>query len=249
MAKRLDTALSQLAGISRTAARELITQGRVLVNGVTVAKPSAQLRDTDILEYDLPEISYVSRGGHKLQAALDAFGVELGGRVCLDVGASTGGFTDCMLRRGAAFVYALDVGTAQLHPSLREDERIRSIENTNILAVPLGYFDPTPSFAAIDVSFVSATKILPHAAQLLGSNQRFHNAQIIVLVKPQFECGRAVLSKRGVVRDKEARQAAVNLVAKTGESAELILRAVVESPIKGGGGNTEYLALFERENE
>ena len=242
MTKRLDVELSQLAGISRTTARELITAGCVRVNGVTAAKPGAQLRDTDTVEYDLPRLSYVSRGGHKLHAALDAFGVDLGSRVCLDVGASTGGFTDCMLQRGAALVYALDVGTAQLHPNLRTDERVRSIENTNILAVSPGYFDPTPSFAAIDVSFVSAAKILPHAAQLLGK----HDAQIIVLVKPQFECGRAALSKRGVVRDKKAHQAAVEQVAKAGEDARLILRAVTESPIKGGDGNTEYLALFER---
>jgi len=227
--------------MSRSAAKELINAGGARVNGLTVTKPGAQVCESDLLEYDLPSVSYVSRGGHKLQAALDTFGIDLGSRVCLDIGASTGGFTDCMLQNGATLVYALDVGTAQLHPRLREDVRVRSIENTNILSVHPGDLNPLPAFTAIDVSFVSASKILPHAARLLEGNGN----KIIVLVKPQFECGRANLSKRGIVRNEKVRKAALALVVKAGNAAGLRFRTYIESPIKGGDGNTEYLAFFE----
>ena len=238
--KRLDIVISQLANISRSAAKELIITGKTRVNGVVIVKPGAQISTGDNVEYLLPEISYVSRGGHKLAAALDNFHIDLLGRICLDIGASTGGFTDCMLHRGAVFVHALDVGTAQLHPTLRADTRVRSLENTNILDVPPDGFTPVPSFATIDVSFVSAAKILPHVANLDGIEQ------IVVLVKPQFECGRAALNKRGIVIDERAHKQAVINITSAGKNAGLRAAGICESPIKGGDGNTEYLALFDR---
>ena len=238
MEKRLDITVSRLAGISRAIAKELITEGKVCVNGKTTAKPGALVSANDRIEYNLPETSYVSRGGHKLRSALNTFGITLDGRVCLDVGASTGGFTDCMLQHGAALVYALDVGTAQLHPTLKAHVRVRSIENTNILAVAPNAFAPPPTFAAVDVSFVSATKLLPHIVGITNIQQ------IVVLVKPQFECGRAQLSKHGIVHSEKAHKQAIANVTAAAESNGLHAVGFCESPIKGGDGNTEYLALY-----
>ena len=242
MHNRLDAAVSLLAGISRAMANELVYSGQVRVNGVTTLKPGIRISESDIVEYHMPKTVFVSRGGYKLQAALEGFRIELSGRICLDVGASTGGFTDCMLYYGAALVHALDVGTAQLHQKLRADERVLFVENTNVLSVIAGSLKPLPDFAALDVSFVSASKVLPHVACLLSEN----TAQIVVLVKPQFECGRFGRNKRGVVRDNKLREAAVKTVVKSGEEAGLCLCGVIESPIKGGDGNSEYLALFKR---
>ena len=240
---RLDVKLAQLSDLGRPAAKELIVSGGVRVNGVIITKPGTMIQETDDIDYDLPMISYVSRGGRKLQAALEAFEIDLKGQICLDIGASTGGFTDCMLHHGATLVYALDVGTAQLHPKLRADSRVRSIEKTNVLAIKPDDLDPTPQFAVIDVSFVSASKVLPYASLLLDGTQ------IVVLIKPQFECGRSSLNKHGVVKDKKTHKKAVELVSEAVKNSGLTLRAVIESPIKGGDGNTEYLALFEKERK
>ena len=235
--------MARLAGLSRSAAQELVREGKVRVNGAAAAKPGMMIRETDRVDYSFEQPRYVSRGGRKLEAALAAFRIDLRGCVCLDVGASTGGFTDCMLQHGARYVYALDVGTAQLHEKLRADVRVKSLENTNVLAVTREIFHERPSFAAMDVSFVSAAKILSGAQVLAGIGR------VVVLVKPQFECGRAKLGKRGIVRDSAAHRAAVEGVTKAGESAGLRRRGVIESPIRGGDGNREYLVFFEQAEE
>jgi len=238
MLRRLDIAIAQLSGLSRPAAKELINNGGVRVNNLVVTKPGLQVGTDDIIEYTLPDITFVSRGGYKLLAALEEFGIDLRDHICLDVGASTGGFTDCMLQRGASLVYAIDVGTAQLHPTLRTDTRIHSLENTNILDINPDYFSPEPTFATVDVSFVSSTKILPHLASLNSLEQ------IVVLVKPQFEVGKTNLSKSGIVRNEKTRKKAVDSVIRTGVAAGLHFCGSIESPISGGDGNIEYLALF-----
>jgi len=242
MYSRLDVAVTQLSGLSRSAAKELITSGNVRVNGTIVTKPGLQVNPDDTIEYTLPDITFVSRGGYKLLAALEAFNINLHDRVCLDVGASTGGFTDCMLQHGACLVYAIDVGTAQLHPTLRADTRVHSLENTNILDITLHHFSPIPTFATVDVSFVSSTKILPHLTSLNSLEQ------IIVLVKPQFEVGKSNLSKSGIVRNEKSRIKALDTVIQAGKSAGLHFCDAIESPVSGGDGNIEYLALFSNKS-
>lgn len=205
------------------------------------------ISEADTLECTLPR--FVSRGGLKLLSAINECNIRLDNRVCLDVGASTGGFTDCMLQHRAAFVHAVDTGTSQLHESLLQNPRVNKLENTNILNIHT--LSPVPSFAAVDVSFVSVTKILPHICSLLAIEDVADDEAIIaVLVKPQFECGRSALSKRGVVHDKRTQLQAVELVcAQLGQllkSRQALHTA--PSPILGGnskhGGNTEFLVVF-----
>ena len=234
----MDVAVAELSGLSRAAAKELIIGGDVKVNNAVATKPGLQISESDAIDYTLPDISFVSRGGYKLLFALDTFGIDLHGRVCLDVGASTGGFTDCMLQRGASFVHALDVGTAQLHPNLRTDTRVHSVENTNILDINPNNLSPTPTFATVDISFVSSTKILPHLASMS------YIEQIIILVKPQFEVGRGNISKRGIVRNEKTRKKAIDSVVNSAVTAGLRFCGFCESPITGGDGNIEYLAFF-----
>ena len=235
---RLDIALAKITGLSRTASQELITSGDVCVNGITTLKPGIQVCPKDRIDYRLPQVSFVSRGGHKLRAALEAFNIDLTGQICLDIGSSTGGFTHCMLTHGAALVYALDVGTAQLHPQLRLDTRVVSMENTNILNIMPHTFCLPPVFAALDVSFVSVTKILPHVATFPELKN------IVVLIKPQFECGKAALNKRGIVKDEKSRKQAISAVTAAAVAADLCLVGLQESPLQGGDGNVEYLAHF-----
>ena len=237
---RLDVAVAKRFGISRTYAASLIRQGAVRLNGRLADKPGVDMANEATLECALPTKRYVGRGGHKLEAALAAFNINLDGVVCLDVGASTGGFTHCMLLHGAAFVHAIDVGTSQLAQQLRQDPRVNSLENTNILTIHQTNLKPPPSFATIDVSFVSATKILPHVASLTAPN-----GKLVILVKPQFECGRAALNRRGIVKDTKDHKRAVDKVIECGQGAGLKFCAKMPSPITGGDGNIEHLLYFE----
>ncbi|MBO7761925.1 MAG: TlyA family RNA methyltransferase, partial [Clostridia bacterium] len=190
---------------------------------------------------DLP---YVSRGGLKLEAALKAFSLSPRGAVALDVGASSGGFTDCLLQNGATLVYAVDSGTGQLAMELLEDARVVSMEGYNARYMQPSDFPQTPTFAVMDVSFISQTLILPALASVLPPK-----SQIVTLIKPQFEVGRAHVGRGGIVRDEKARQAAIARVTDAAGLLGLDFRAVITSPIRGGDGNVEYLAHFEKKGE
>jgi len=238
--KRLDVIVAEKYGVPRSYAGEAVSNGLVSVNGKTVNKPGAKYGGDDAVSLDDTQTRYVSRGGRKLEAALDRFGLSVTGLVCGDIGASTGGFTDCMLKRGAARVYAVDNGTGQLAPSLAADKRVVSMEGINareLFALP----EPL-DFIAADVSFISLGLIAANLRVLLKNG-----GNAVILVKPQFEAGAAALDKRGVVRDKSAREKAVGSVAEFYGKNGFIIKGVIESPITGGDGNVEYLAHMVRE--
>lgn len=214
----------------------MILGGGVYVNGIECRKPARAVEDSDLLEFRGEELPYVGRGGLKLHAALERFGIDVSGRVCIDIGASTGGFTDCLLGHGAAKVYAVDVGTLQLDASLRSDSRVVSMENTDIRMLDIGELGEPPDIAVIDVSFISLRLVLPPAIALLREN-----AVIVALIKPQFEAGRAALSKRGVVLSEKVRARTVADISEFCGLCGLFVNGVMTSPITGGSGNTEYL--------
>lgn len=219
---------------SREKAAGAIEAGRVSVGGRLITKASAYIeRDAEILV--IPALEYVGRGALKLEYALDEFKIDLNGRVCLDVGASTGGFTEIMLRRGASRVYAVDVGSAQLSKELIGDARVVSMEKTDIRGVTRESLNPAPDFCAVDVSFISLTKILSNSLALVDGRE------CVALVKPQFEAGRRAVGKKGVVRDINIHIGVLSdIFAYVRESGSHV-RGAVPSPITGGSGNREYL--------
>ena len=226
---------------TRMQSQALIAQGCVYVNGQSVCKQSFEIDDAANINVILPKgPNYVSRGGHKLAAALDTFAVDVADQHCLDLGASTGGFTDCLLQRGASYVTAVDVGHGQMVRHLAEDPRVVLREGMN--ARDLGPLDlvgaPFP-FVSVDLSFISLTLVLPSIAMLLSSG-----GSAIVLVKPQFEVGISGLGKRGIVRDSELRISAVDRVRNAALQVGLSERGRMESPVTGGDGNIEYLLLL-----
>ena len=236
---RLDTSLfSSGMAKSRSYAAELIKSGLVTVCGKTVTKPSLET-DGACVEITGELYPFVGRGGVKLDFALDRFGVDVSGLTAVDVGASTGGFTDCLLRRGAARVYAVDSGHGQLDEKLRADPRVVNLEGVN--AKELSLHVPVCSVAVCDVSFISQTLILPEIEKVMSPDGAF-----ITLIKPQFECGRDALGKGGIVKDKKYHRAAVEKVVKTADGCGLYLSALCESPVRGGDGNREFLACFTR---
>ena len=237
MRVRLDTQL--VAGglvSSREKAKRLILAGVVRVNGQVAAKPSDLVEETARLEVAAAE-KYVSRGGHKLAAALDSFGVFCQNTVCIDIGASTGGFTDCLLQRGARRVHAVDVGKGQLDWRLRQDTRVTVHDKLNARNLMLADIGEMADIVTIDVSFISLTKMLAAAAGLLKSR-----GTLIALIKPQFEAGREFVKKGGVVRDTAVREQVKKKVT-TFATTELGLRllGVVDSPLLGPAGNKEFL--------
>lgn len=219
---------------SRARAQAAIAAGLVTADGEPVRKASQMLAQTAVLTAQAPH-PYVSRGGLKLAGALDAFGYDPKDRICLDVGASTGGFTDLLLRRGAAFVIAVDVGRDQLHPSLRGHPRVLSLEARDIRTLTPADLPEAPSLAAIDVSFISLRLVLPAVAALLTPS-----AQIAALIKPQFEAGRAAL-KKGIVRDKAVHDSVCAAVAELMAGLAFNVDGPMPSPIEGGDGNREFL--------
>jgi len=235
--ERLDKILVQrgLAG-SRERARALILAGKVVVEDHVVDKAGHQVELNAPIRLKGMDIPYVSRGGIKLEAALANFNISVAGRVAIDVGASTGGFTDCLLQRGAERVYAVDVGYGQLDWKLRQDPRVVSMERTNIRNLNPGQLPEHPTLAVIDASFISLEKVLPATLPILAEN-----AEVVALIKPQFEVGAAKVGKGGVVRDEKARQAAVDKIKllSTGLSCEI--KGIIECPILGAKGNREYL--------
>ena len=217
---------------SRTAAQSLIKSGGVSLNGKPCAKPSQEVSDDDSVEVTGEQLRYVGRGGLKLEAALERFGLDISGAECIDIGSSTGGFTDCMLQHGAAKVWAVDVGRDQLDGKLRSDPRVVSMEQTDIRDAEL----PQVDFIGTDVSFISLRLILPHIFRLLKAGGR-----AVALIKPQFEAGRANLSKKGIVRDEKVRLRVRDDIAAFAEECGLTVVGTEVSPITGGDGNTEYL--------
>ena len=219
---------------SRAKAQAAIAAGLVSANGVIVRKASEEIASDAAIEA-MPAHPYVSRGGLKLAAALDHFGFDPKGRVCLDVGASTGGFTQVLLERGATRVYAVDVGREQLHDSLRARPEVISLEATDIRNLAPERFDPKPDLVTIDVSFISLKQVLPPALALAKPP-----AQLVALIKPQFEAGRDVL-KKGIVRDETVRQAVCDDIVAFVASLGWRVIGVIPSPITGGDGNIEFL--------
>ncbi len=227
--------------LSRPKAKAAIMAGLVFVNGVRVDKAGTSISADAALEVKGQAIPYVSRGGLKLAKALDVFGVDVKGRIVLDVGASTGGFTDCLLQNGAAKVYAVDVGYGQLDWSLRQDERVVVMERTNIRSVTPDMLADVPSLAVVDVAFISLTKFFAQLLDVLSPD-----GAIICLIKPQFEAGREAVGKKGVVRDpaihREVLQKLMDVLQNCGPG----LVALDYSPIRGPEGNIEYLAYFSK---
>lgn len=237
MKKRLDITLVERGlARSRTQAAELIRAKKVLVGGTVVEKPSTLVSLETNIEI-LEKLPYVGRGGLKLEKALDVFALDVENFTVVDIGASTGGFTDCVLQRGAKKVFAIDVGHGQLVPELRTDERVVCMEGTDVRAVSL----PEPvDLAVVDVSFISVTNILPTIKSLLKED-----GSAIVLIKPQFEVGKGNLGKHGVVKDEELHKYSVETVVTKAQKFGLSCNAVIESPILGGTGNKEFLALLK----
>ncbi|HEX6176784.1 MAG TPA: TlyA family RNA methyltransferase [Thermoanaerobaculia bacterium] len=232
---RLDIALVERGLVeTRSKAQALIMARRVLVNEAYVDKPGAQVADDDELRVAQLEHPWVGRGGMKLAHALKEFGIDVAGKVCADVGASTGGFTDVMLKSGAKKVYAIDVGYGQLDQSLRNDPRVENREKTNARFLSEVDFDERIEFVSIDVSFISLKLILPAVAKFL-------RGELVALIKPQFEVGKKDIGKGGIVRDDTKRQEAVDGVVAFARELGFDVRGVIESPVKGAEGNIEFL--------
>lgn len=223
---------------SRERAQALVMSQAVLVDGRPVTKPGAQIDPAAEVTLRVEDHPYVSRGALKLERGLAAFGLDPAGAVALDIGASTGGFTDLLLRRGAARVYAIDVGYGQLAWSLRQDPRVVVIERTNVRAMDLALVPEPCDLAVIDVSFISLTLVLPRVAELLRPPP---GKPLVALVKPQFEVGREAVGAGGVVRDEAARQGAVDKVRGWAQAHGFVPGDHVESPITGPAGNVEFL--------
>ena len=239
--KRLDLCVMDMRGFSRAYAKEVILAGLVLVDGKAVTKPGSFVFG-DNIQIMAPDMPYVSRGGQKLAKALEFFNIDLKGLVCLDAGASTGGFTDCMLKSGAAFVHAVDVGKGQMAGVLLDDPRVALYENTDIREFCP---DTKVDFVACDLSFISLAKVLPSLANLVKPG-----GGLICLLKPQFETDGKFLNKRGIVKTKmaeEAKEAAFLSFTKGLKNSGFCLIGSIESPILGGGGNKEYLAYAKLE--
>ena len=240
MKHRLDKLLVDRGlALSRERAQALILAGRVLVNEQKLEKPGTSVAQDANLRLLGEDLRYVSRGGLKLEAALDHWKIPLEGKFCLDVGASTGGFTDCMLQHGAAHVLAIDTGYGQIAQKLRSDPRVTLMERTNARKLAPGDLPPGIQFLAMDVSFISATLVLPPvvAAVTLGPG----GVEAVLLVKPQFEAGREHVGKGGIVRDPEAHLLAIDRVRACAAELGATDLEVIESPIQGAEGNREFL--------
>lgn len=245
MKERLDVMLVQRKlAVSREKAKAIIMSGIVYVDGVKEDKAGSTFDDKCTIEVRGNTLPYVSRGGLKLEKAMANFDVTLDGKVCMDVGASTGGFTDCMLQNGAVKVYAVDVGHGQLDWKLRNDERVVCMEKTNIRYVLPEDIDDVIGFASIDVSFISLTKILIPVRNLLEEQ-----GEIVCLIKPQFEAGREKVGKKGVVRDKAVHKEVIEMVVNYAREIGFQLLHLDFSPIKGPEGNIEYLLHIRKQEE
>jgi 23S rRNA (cytidine1920-2'-O)/16S rRNA (cytidine1409-2'-O)-methyltransferase len=240
--ERLDRVLvTQGLATSREIAARTILAGGVKVNGAVVDKPAKLIALDALIEVEKPA-PYVSRAGEKLAAALDAFSINPSGAIGLDVGCSTGGFTDCLLQHGAKRIYAIDVGYGQIDWRLRQDSRVILLERTNIRHVDRTLVPEPIDLAAIDVSFISLTLVLPHVVPLLGEG-----ATLVALVKPQFEVGKGQVGAGGIVRDDRQREAMTKKIIDCASQLGLQVKGVFDSPVKGRKGNREILVSFQRQ--
>ena len=226
---------------SREKAKALIMAGLVYVNGQKELKGGTSIKEDDVIEVRGNNNPFVSRGGLKLQKAAEKFNINLSDCVCMDIGASTGGFTDCMLSHGAKKVYSIDVGYGQLAWKLRTDDRVVNMERTNFRYVTHEQIPEDIDFASVDVSFISLEKILPVMRDLLSEN-----GQAVCLIKPQFEAGKSHLSKHGIVRDSKVHKKVCDDISEFASTLGFERGEVISSPITGGDGNTEYLIYLRR---
>ena len=241
--ERLDILLVDRGIItSRERAKTSIMAGKVFVDGRRVDKAGEKVPVTANIEYKGEKLPYVSRGGLKLEKAMKNFPITLDGKVCMDIGASTGGFTDCMLQNGASKVFSIDVGYGQFAWKLRTDERVVCMERTNIRYVKPEDLGELVDFASIDVSFISLKKIMPATVELLKDN-----GEVVALIKPQFEAGKEKVGKKGVVRDIEVHKEVVFGIIDYLLEHNLNVLGVSYSPIKGPEGNIEYLVYFTKD--
>ena len=223
---------------SRSRAQAMISEGFVLLNGKAVKKPSVAVNDGDTVTVT-EKLRFVSRGGEKLLGAIKEFSPEIENATCVDIGSSTGGFTDCLLQHGAKKVYAVDSGTDQLHPTIAADKRVVKMEKTNARTLTWEMLGEKCDLAVMDVSFISQTLLYPAVRSVLKENGYF-----ISLIKPQFEVTASALGSGGILRDKKTRDRAVETVLRRAEENGLKLISLVPSPITGGDGNVEFLAYF-----
>ncbi len=241
--ERLDILLvNRGLATSREKAKAIIMSGIVYVDGNKEDKAGTTFPENIDIQVKGNALKYVSRGGLKLEKAMEEFGLSLDGAICMDVGSSTGGFTDCMLQNGAVKVYSVDVGHGQLDWKLRNDDRVVVMEKTNIRYVTPEHIDDVLDFASIDVSFISLTKVLLPVKELLSDRGR-----IVCLIKPQFEAGREKVGKKGVVRDKKVHEEVIDMVVTYAKSIELHPVMLDFSPVKGPEGNIEYLLYLTKD--
>lgn len=243
--QRLDVLLVEKGlGPSREKAKAIIMAGIVYVDGNKEDKAGTTFPVNAVIEIKGKTLPYVSRGGLKLEKAMQKFPITLSGKVCMDVGSSTGGFTDCMLQNGATKVYAIDVGHGQLAWKLRNDERVVCMEKTNIRYVVPEDIDELAAFSSIDVSFISLTKVLLPVKNLLTED-----GQVVCLIKPQFEAGREKVGKKGVVRDRAVHEEVIRMVMDYASSIDFYPLALDFSPVKGPEGNIEYLLFLSKNKQ
>jgi 23S rRNA (cytidine1920-2'-O)/16S rRNA (cytidine1409-2'-O)-methyltransferase len=242
--KRLDAYIVELGLCeSREKAKAAVMAGDVYVNGQKALKAGDTVKETDQIEVR-GGMEFVSRGGYKLKKAMAAFPITLTGKVCMDIGASTGGFTDCMLQNGAEKVYCVDVGYGQLAWKLRSDARVVNLERTNIRYVEKEQIPDAPDFASVDVSFISLKLVLPKVWELLGEA-----GECVCLIKPQFEAGREKVGKKGVVREKSTHVEVVEAIVAFAKETGFTVAGLDYSPIKGPEGNIEYLLYLKKSGE
>lgn len=225
---------------SRALAQDAIKASRVLVNGKVIHKPAFEVNEGDQVELLQAENTFVSRGGFKLKSAFEAFGINAQNKVVLDIGASTGGFSDYCLQDGAQFVYAVDVGTLQLDESLRQHPQLLSMENTNALDLTSASFQYPIDLCVMDVSFVSIKSLIPHLVSLC------ENAEFVVLIKPQFEAGKKDVGKKGIVKDRKVHVKVIQDILLFLQQAGLAVEHVTYSKTKGRDGNQEYFVHFKK---
>ena len=244
MKERLDVLLvkNNLAD-SREKAKAIIMSGNVFVNGQREDKAGSTFLETAEIIIKGQVMKYVSRGGYKLEKAVEEYGIELKDKICMDVGSSTGGFTDCMLQNGAKKVYAVDVGTNQLVWKLRIDERVVCMEKTNIRYVTSEHIQEAIEFASIDVAFISLTKVLTPVKELMGDD-----GQVVCLIKPQFEAGREKVGKKGVVREKSVHMEVIEKIIDYASELGFLILNLNYSPIRGPEGNIEYLLYIQKKS-
>ena len=248
--ERLDKFLVDLGYFeNKSKASSAILAGNVMIGTEVISKAGYQIDVTKEYEFKVKSMPYVSRGGFKLQKALESFDININNRICFDAGASTGGFTDCLLQHGAKFVYAVDVGYGQLDWKIRSSDKVKTIEKTNLKICKYGDIymqnEPVADLLVSDLSFISLEKVLPNLKTLL--NPSFH--EMICLIKPQFEAGKEFVEKGGVVRDKNTHVTVIKNVIECVKSLNYVIKGLTYSSIKGPAGNIEYLIWISTEGE